>query len=41
MRLGVTSKKFLEARPNIQKKDTTTLNQRYSIPPKLLTYLLE
>jgi site-specific DNA-cytosine methylase len=41
MRLGVTSKKFLEARSNIQKKDTTTLNQRYSIPPKLLKYLLE
>ena len=39
-KLGVTSKKFLEER-NIQEKDTTTLNQRYSIPPKLLTYLLE
>ncbi len=40
MRLGATSKNFLEKRPNIQKPDNTTLLQRYSIPPKLLQYLL-
>jgi len=40
MRLGATSKQFLTERPNIQKPDNTTLLQRYSIPQKLLDYLL-
>ena len=39
MRLGATSKSFLEQRPNIQKRDDTDLLQRYSYPPKLLDYL--
>jgi hypothetical protein len=38
MRLGATSKQFLEERPNIQKPDTTTLLERYSYPIKLLDY---
>lgn len=40
MRLGASSKKFLKKRPNIQMPDNTTLLQRYSIPQKLLEYLL-
>lgn len=39
MRLGTTSEHFIKLRPNIQKKDNTTLLERYSIPPKLLEYL--
>lgn len=39
-RLGATSKNWMENRTNKQKPDNTTLLQRYSIPPKLLEYLL-
>jgi len=41
MRLGATSKKFREQRPNIQMADTTTTLQRYSYPPKLLDYFFQ
>ena len=41
MRLGATSKKFRELRPNIKKVDNTTLLQRYSYPTKLLDYFFD